>query len=51
MEQVSKAHGLRLNVEEGDTVSGVFHLKATADQKKHKINDRWKTNSTSIPCT
>ncbi|MED4560490.1 metallophosphoesterase [Bacillus altitudinis] len=34
VEQVSKAHGLRLNVEEGDTVSGVFHLKATADQKK-----------------
>ncbi len=34
VEQVSKAHGLRFNVEEGDTVSGLFPLKATSDQKK-----------------
>ncbi|ABV63795.1 metallophosphoesterase [Bacillus pumilus] len=34
VEQVSKSHGLRFNVEEGDTVSGLFPLKATSDQKK-----------------
>ncbi|MCT9872204.1 hypothetical protein N7568_22810, partial [Paenarthrobacter aurescens] len=34
VEQVSKAHGLRFNVEEGDTVSGLFPLKATSDRKK-----------------
>lgn len=34
VEQVSKAHGLRFNIEQGDTVSGIFALKATADQKK-----------------
>lgn len=34
VEQVSKAHGLRFNVEKGDTVSGLFSLKATSDQKK-----------------
>lgn len=34
VEQVSKAHGLRFNVEEGDTVSGLYPLKATSDQKK-----------------
>lgn len=34
VEQVSKAHGIRFNVEEGDTVSGLFPLKATSDRKK-----------------
>ncbi|WP_353856673.1 metallophosphoesterase [Bacillus sp. Bos-x628] len=34
VEQISKAHGLRFNVEQGDTVSGVFALKATSDLKK-----------------
>ncbi|MDM5299564.1 metallophosphoesterase [Bacillus pumilus] len=34
VEQISKAHGLRFNVEQGETVSGAFTLKATSDLKK-----------------
>ncbi|MFS0655198.1 metallophosphoesterase [Bacillus sp. 179-C3.3 HS] len=34
VEQMSKSHGLRFNVEQGDTISGVFALKATTDQNK-----------------
>ncbi|MGE6630176.1 metallophosphoesterase [Bacillus sp. NPDC077027] len=34
IEQTSKSHGLRLNLEQNDTVSGLFHLKATADDMR-----------------
>ncbi|MFB8735868.1 hypothetical protein ACEQPO_25955 [Bacillus sp. SL00103] len=35
VEQVSKAHGLRFNVEEGGYGFKLFPLKATSDQKKY----------------
>lgn len=37
IEQTSKSHGLRMNVEPEDTISGTYLLKATSDVSPDKI--------------
>ncbi len=37
IEQTSKSHGLRMNVEPEDTISGTYLLKATSDVSADKI--------------
>ena len=37
IKQTSKSHGLRMNIEPEDTISGTYLLKATSDVSADKI--------------